>query len=81
MTGIIVHDMEDGMEITDSSNLMTENDSQNNLIADSNNGLQAGAIAGIVVGVVAAVAVLGMIGYKLTQKPTITVSDNSYSSM
>jgi len=75
--GVIVHDMMEGKE---SDDILTENDSAS---VHHSNVLGAGPIAGIVVGVVALVAVLGMIGYKLSQKPTITatVSDNAYTSM
>jgi len=75
-TGVIVHDMKADMENTE---IQTENLSDNTHHTD--NVLTAGPIAGIVVGVVALVAVLGMIGYKVTRKPTTSVSDNSYTSM
>jgi len=43
------------------------------------NGLGAGPIAGIVVGVVAFIAVISMIGYKLSQKTR--ASDDAYKAM
>jgi hypothetical protein len=82
--GIIVHDSEvtaDGVIIHDlesqtlSDDLLKDNESTHN----EDKVLGAGPIAGIVVGVVALVAIVGLIGYKVTQKPT--VADNSYASM
>jgi hypothetical protein len=78
--GVIVHDMEEGKEIMGSDNIQAENQSANE---HHGNVLGSGPIAGIVVGVVALVAILGLVGYKLSQKRTITatVSDNAYTSM
>jgi hypothetical protein len=82
MEGVIVHDdrMEAGKEVMNSDNIQADNESANE---HHGNVLGSGPIAGIVVGVVALVAVLGLVGYKLTQKPTttVTVSDNAYTSM
>jgi hypothetical protein len=72
--GIIVHDMQADMETAE---IQTENISAGR----SDSVLTAGPIAGIAAGVVALVAVLGLIGYRVTQKKATTVSDNSYSSM
>jgi hypothetical protein len=66
----------DMKEETQTEEIHTQNTSEGH--ADSV--LTAGPIAGIVAGVVALVAVLGFIGYKVTQKPA-TVNDNAYASM
>jgi hypothetical protein len=80
--GIIVHDMQEGREMND---VIQENESintENNQPAAFS--LSGWPIAGIVVGGIALVAVMGLIGYKISQQkstPSVTVSDNAYTSM
>jgi len=73
--GVIVHDNENQLneETTKTQELPINNDTKT-----VSNTMGAGPIAGIVAGVVALIAVMGMIGYKLSRNSS---PDNAYKAM